>query len=73
MDTCYYCGQPGDLRPYGPRCAMVCFACAMATPEREAITSQTFAVQLHAAGPVAVLDGTEVGPYPFSALHGEVE
>ena len=43
---------------------MVCFDCAMSTPERKAETERNFAVQLDAAGPVAMIDGTEVGPYP---------
>lgn len=61
---CHYCGKTNDLRPYGPRGAMVCFDCAMSTPERKAETEHNFAVQLDAAGPVAMIDGTEVGPYP---------
>lgn len=61
---CHYCGETTDLRPYGPRGAWVCFDCAMSTPEREAETGRNFLMQLDAAGPVAMLDGTEVGPYP---------
>lgn len=62
---CYYCG-PTDkgMRPYGPKGAWVCFACAMATPEREAQTGQAFGAQLEAAGPVAVI-GEETGPRPL--------
>jgi len=36
----------------------------METPERKAETARNFAVQLDAAGPVALIDGTEAGPYP---------
>lgn len=67
---CHYCDKTHDLRPYGPKGAMVCFRCAMSTPEREAETARNFAVQLDAAGPVVLLDGTERGPYP--AKHAKV-
>ena len=60
---CHYCGKTNDLRPYGPKGAMVCFDCAM-RPERKAEAEYNFAVQLDAAGPIAMIDGTEVGPYP---------
>lgn len=65
MSTCHYCTETGDLRPYGPRGSMVCFECAMETPERKAETERNFRVQLDACGDVAVIDGTNVGPYPF--------
>lgn len=61
---CHYCGTTNDLRPYGPKGTWVCFDCAMSTPERRAEAGLYFAVQLDAAGPVAMIDGTEVGPYP---------
>jgi hypothetical protein len=64
MNTCHYCNMPGDLRPYGPKGAMVCFQCAMATPEREKEAGEMFGLQLNASGPVAVIDGSQVGPYP---------
>ena len=64
MKACYYCDKSGDLRPYGPKGAMVCFPCGTATPEREAEMRRNFAAQLDAAGPVALIDGTEAGPYP---------
>lgn len=66
--TCTYCGTTHDLRPYGPRGTMVCFDCAMATPERATETSRNFCAQLDACGDVALLDGSHVGPYP--AKHG---
>jgi len=62
--VCCYCGCAGDLRPYGPRGAMVCFSCAMSSPEREAQTAQNFSAQLAACGDVAAIDGSHVGPYP---------
>lgn len=61
---CHYCEKTTDLRPYGPRGAMVCFGCAMSTPERKDEASSNFGLQLEASGPVACIDGTEVGPYP---------
>lgn len=61
---CHYCPTTHDLRPYGPKGAMVCFPCAMSTPDRVAETERNFEVQLEAAGPIVMLDGTEVGPYP---------
>lgn len=60
---CHYCTKTHDLRPYGPKGAMVCFTCAT-TPERKLETAQNFAAQLDAAGPIALIDGTEAGPYP---------
>jgi hypothetical protein len=63
--ACHYCTKTGDLRPYGPRGSMVCFDCAMATPERKAETERNFGAQLDACGDVAVIDDTNVGPYPF--------
>ena len=66
--TCYYCGTEHDLRPYGPNHAMICFGCAMSTPERKAEAERNFTLQLDAAGPRAVIDGSSVGPYPVSAL-----
>lgn len=65
---CHYCDQTTNLRPYGPRAAMVCFDCAMSTPERKAEAEQQFAGQLAACGDVAVIDGTNVGPYPAKHL-----
>lgn len=65
---CHYCSAEDDLRPYGPKGAVVCFDCAMATPERRKETEVNFSTQLNASGPVAVLDGTNVGPYPIKHL-----
>lgn len=61
---CHYCSVTKDLRPYGPRGAMVCFGCAMSTAERKAETERNFQAQLDAIDGPAVIDGTEVGPYP---------
>lgn len=61
---CHYCDKTDNLRPYGPRGSMVCFACAMSTPERKAETERNFGAQLEACGPDAVIDGSGVGPYP---------
>lgn len=65
---CYYCPKTTDLRPYGPNSAMVCFKCAMASPDRAAEAESNFAVQLRAIDGPALIDGTEAGPYPLK--HG---
>lgn len=65
---CCYCPKTTDLRPYGPGCAMVCFRCAMATPERKTEAEGNFAVQLRGIDGPALIDGTETGPYPLK--HG---
>lgn len=68
--TCYLCA-PGaaktDLRPYGPRGEWVCFACAFATPERQAQTEQSFSAQLESSGPVGII-GEETGPRPATEI-----
>ena len=64
MSKCHYCDKTHDLRPYGPRGSMVCFGCMKSSPEREAEAARNFGIQLQASGPVACVDGTEVGPYP---------
>lgn len=61
---CHYCDTSDDLRPYGPKGAMVCFTCAMKTPERKLETEQQFTTQLNACAGPAVIDGSNVGPYP---------
>ena len=71
--SCFYCPKTTDLKPYGPRGAMVCFGCAMSTPDRKAETSRNFGVQLEACGPDAVIDGAGVGPYPAKHKPGAVE
>lgn len=73
MVLCHYCQKTGDLRPYGPRGAFVCFQCAMSTPERKAETGRNFGAQLEACGPNAVIDGTGVGPYPADHKPGAAE
>ena len=62
------CGATKDLRPYGKNGSMICFDCAMSTPERRAETERNFALQLNACGTVAVIDGTEIGPYPLGGV-----
>lgn len=73
--NCHYCSAASEVRPYGPRGEMICFACAMATPERKRQTERAFMAQIDACGDVSVIDGTKVGPYPIkhAALGGEVE
>ena len=62
---CHYCEKTVDLRPYGPRGAMVCFDCMMAAPARQAEAGKNFGAQLNACGPDAVIDGSAAGPYPL--------
>jgi len=62
--NCHYCGTSKDLRPYGPGHSMVCFDCAMSTPERREETKRNFAAQLDAIDGPAVI-GSEQGPYPL--------
>jgi len=62
---CVYCGCSDDeLRPYGPNGSMVCFACAMLTPDREEETKKNFISQLETISGVAVI-GSDAGPYPL--------
>jgi hypothetical protein len=63
MSECQYCHKQAELRPYGERGAMICFSCAM-QPQNKSATERNFGMQLNACGDVALLDGTEVGPYP---------
>jgi len=65
MSKCFYCEKTTDLRPYGPKFAMICFKCAMETPEREREAALNFAVQLAEDETPMVLDGSERGPYPL--------
>ena len=69
MNKCFYCPKDNDLRPYGPRGAMVCFRCATETPERKKDTELNYAHQLLACGDSAVI-GTEAGPFPPRYLKG---
>ena len=66
--VCGYCNKTSDLRPYGPSGAMVCFECAMSTPERKTDTERNFGLQLDHCGLDAVI-GSEVGPYPAKHHH----
>ncbi len=69
---CHYCPTTSDLRPYGPRGSMVCFSCAMASPERRRETEKNFGVQLDACGEFAVAGG-ELGPYPLEHAAPDVK
>lgn len=64
-NTCYICGRGGDLRPYGANSQFTCFPCAMGSPERATEAQKQFSMQLRAVPGVAVIDGTEAGPYPL--------
>lgn len=60
---CHYCAATKDLRPYGPKGAMVCFKCGT-SPEHNAESTKNFLAQLNSCvGPVEI--GTSVGPVPL--------
>lgn len=61
------CGKTTDLRPYGKNFSWVCFDCAMATPESQAIAEKCFEDLLDAAGEIAVI-GKETGPEPLERI-----
>lgn len=61
---CHYCETTKDLRPYGPNSAMVCFSCAMATPQRKLEAERNFGTQLNAIEGMALIDGSSAGVYP---------
>ena len=69
--VCYYCefNVPGNMRPYGPGGAWVCFDCAFETPEREEQAKAAFAALLDAAEAISptgiAMIGLESGPVPF--------
>jgi len=71
---CYYCKKeidPGDLRPYGPKCEFICEPCGT-LPGNESTTFARFKEQLFAAenvnkdltGESVVRIGSMNGPYP---------
>jgi hypothetical protein len=68
--SCYLCGKPHDLRPYGPKGEMVCYTCAFSTPERKAQTEKSFSSQIAACGDSPVVIGESVGPYPLRIRQG---
>lgn len=65
--VCIHCGTAKELRPYGPNASWICFPCAMATPERQAITEKEYMRALDAAAEVSdvILIGSEDGPQPY--------
>ncbi len=66
--NCYYCSKTSEqveLRPYGPNSSLVCFKCAMSTPEKEAETERNYALQLEAAlAKSNIIMLSEAGPVP---------
>jgi hypothetical protein len=71
--TCCVCGAPGDLRPYGPGGAPICFPCGTA-PERVNATAAVFTSQLEAAcdaDPAGIPLLTDDGPIPLAAADPE--
>ena len=39
---CCLCGKAGDLRPYGPKGAPICYPCMKSSPIREAEAKKEF-------------------------------
>lgn len=63
---CHYCNSTTkELRPYGPNHLMVCFGCAMATPERKAEAGKNFEIHLMGCGDGVVVIGEDTGPRPL--------
>ncbi len=65
---CYCCNRDSEqveLRPYGPNASLICFECAMSTPEKEAETERNYALQLEAAlAKSNIIMLSEAGPVP---------
>jgi hypothetical protein len=43
---CEMCGKIDECRPYGPNDEQICFECAMATPESQAIADKKMAAYI---------------------------
>lgn len=69
---CYRCGSDDETRPYGPGRQPVCFKCATATPEDEAVAAaccqELMAPLLHCSGVLVV--GKECGPVAITGASG---
>lgn len=69
-EKCYYCHKPGDLRPYGPDAAWVCFPCIKSDLAHEAEASRQMSKQLDAALAASpynsVIIGENTGPRPYN-------
>ena len=67
MKCCTTCDTPGDVRPYGLGGVLVCFKCAMSTPEGTAIAEYQFVTQLEACGTSAALGPQGLYPLEHAA------
>jgi len=68
MITCCYCQSlEKEMRPYGPKGAMLCFDCMMAEPSRETEAKRQMLSQMDACNGDVIVIGSEVGPYPLEA------
>jgi len=69
VKACSECGSTtAELRPYGLNGASICYACAMATPERKARATAALDARLdaiEASGGEALIGG-EDGPVPIA-------
>ncbi len=63
-EVCCYCEKTGDLRPYGPKGAMVCFKCMKSSPDRERQAASQFSMQMYHCNSDVIV-GTKAGPVPF--------
>lgn len=65
---CHYCGEGGDLRPYGPGGSYVCYPCGT-SPEHLEETDRNFNALIDAAIELSphhsITIGTEEGPQPL--------
>lgn len=65
---CYYCKQPGNLRPYGPGGSWVCAPCVSGGDAREDDAASVFLALLDAAqamSPIGVVVDAGSGPEPL--------
>jgi hypothetical protein len=46
LRACETCGKIDECRPYGPDDEQICFDCAMATPESQAIAEKKMAAYI---------------------------
>lgn len=61
---CTQCQSEYDLRPYGVNSSIICYDCAMSTPESKAEAERHMDMQFRGIeGPIVV--GLSCGPIPF--------
>lgn len=67
MGICTLCNTEKDTRPYGVGGSLVCFECAMSTPERKQQAERMLDLHLRAAAAHCnvIVVGEQSGPRPF--------